>query len=384
MKNVFIEAATNIESPSIQQWKEKGGKIVGYTCSFMPVELFYAADILPIRLRGINAHSMEISDSYYGPFVCSFPKAVIQLAGTGKYHFLDGVVISNGCDTLRRMNDCWRKMGEDINGSLPSWLYYFDVPHKPDGHAFDWYVNQIKKLIAAIEKQFHVHISEKKLKKAINAQNAVRKSLWEIEKLRRESPLKLTGTEAYSAIIAGTIMPVDEYQGHLNTFMETIRKRKQDFAADKMKLFIGGSICDDFELVSLIESSDAVVVGENICFGIRNENDMVSETDDPIKALTSKYLSASVCPRMMGWYKERADMTIKKIQDIHADGVIMQNIRFCDLHGTENGLLERDFEKNNIPSLRIEREYGPLTETGRLKMRFDAFIEQLKSARINK
>jgi benzoyl-CoA reductase/2-hydroxyglutaryl-CoA dehydratase subunit BcrC/BadD/HgdB len=384
MKNVFIEAATNIESPSIQQWKEKGGKIVGYTCSFMPVELFYAADILPIRLRGINAHSMEISDSYYGPFVCSFPKAVIQLAGTGKYHFLDGVVISNGCDTLRRMNDCWRKMGEDINGSLPSWLYYFDVPHKPDGHAFDWYVNQIKKLIAAIEKQFHVHISEKKLKKAINAQNAVRKSLWEIEKLRRESPLKLTGTEAYSAIIAGTIMPVDEYQGHLNTFMETIRKRKQDFAADKMKLFLGGSICDDFELVSLIESSDAVVVGENICFGIRNENDMVSETDDPIKALTSKYLSASVCPRMMGWYKERADMTIKKIQDIHADGVIMQNIRFCDLHGTENGLLERDFEKNNIPSLRIEREYGPLTETGRLKMRFDAFIEQLKSARINK
>jgi benzoyl-CoA reductase/2-hydroxyglutaryl-CoA dehydratase subunit BcrC/BadD/HgdB len=384
MKNVFIEAATNIESSSIQQWKNNGGKIVGYTCSFMPVELFYAADILPIRLRGINAHSMEISDSYYGPFVCSFPKAVIQLAGTGKYHFLDGVVISNGCDTLRRMNDCWRKMGEDINGSLPSWLYYFDVPHKPDGHAFDWYVNQIKKLIAAIEKQFHVHISEKKLKKAINAQNAVRKSLWEIEKLRRKTPLKLTGTEAYSAIIAGTIMPVDEYQGHLNTFVETIRKRKQDLAADKMKLFLGGSICDDFELVSLIESSDAVVVGENICFGIRNENDMVSETDDPIKALTSKYLSASVCPRMMGWYKERADMTIKKIQDIHADGVIMQNIRFCDLHGTENGLLERDFEKNNIPSLRIEREYGPLTETGRLKMRFDAFIEQLKSARINK
>ena len=96
MENVFIEAATNIESPSIQQWKEKGGKIVGYTCSFMPVELFYAADILPIRLRGINAHSIEISDSYYGPFVCSFPKAVIQLAGTGKYHFLDGVVISNG------------------------------------------------------------------------------------------------------------------------------------------------------------------------------------------------------------------------------------------------------------------------------------------------
>jgi len=383
MNNIFIEAATNIDISSIKKWKEEGGKIVGYTCSFMPVEIFSAAGILPIRLRGINAHSMEIADTYYGPFVCSFPKAVIQLAGSGKYDFLDGIVLSNGCDTLRRMSDCWRKMGKDIKGSLPSWFYYLDVPHKPDKHAFDWYVNQLKKLIAAIEKHFDVHISEEKLKKAIKVQNEVRKKIWEIEKLRREVPLKLTGSEAYSAIIAGTLMPVDEYKKHLNKFVKNIRKRKKDRAIDKKKIFISGSICDDFELVSLIENSDAVVVGENICFGVRNEKDIVGETGDPIKALTTKYLSTSVCPRMMGWYKERASMIIERIRKINADGVIIQNIRFCDLHGTENGLLERDFGRNNIPSLRIEREYGPLTETGRLKMRVDAFIEQLKSANLN-
>ncbi|ETR73158.1 MAG: 2-hydroxyglutaryl-CoA dehydratase [Candidatus Magnetoglobus multicellularis str. Araruama] len=237
MNNVFLEAATNLENASIKKWKEKGGKIVGYTCSFLPVEIFYAADILPIRLRGIDAHSMEISDSYYGPFVCSFPKAVIQLAGSGKYDFLDGVVISNGCDTLRRMNDCWRKMGEDIKGTLPSWFYYLDVPHKPDGHAFDWYVNQLKKLIKAIEQQFDVHISDDKLKKAINTQNAVRRIIWELEKLRRETPLKITGSEAYSAIIAGTLMPVDEYKKHLIEFVSEIRSRITDFAIDKKRSF---------------------------------------------------------------------------------------------------------------------------------------------------
>jgi len=382
MNNVFIKAVANLENSSIQTWKKNGGKTVGYTCSFLPVELFYAADILPIRLRGIHAHSMEISDSYYGPFVCSFPKAVIQLAGSGKYNFLDGVVLSNGCDTLRRMNDCWRKMGEDIQGTLPPWFYYFDVPHKPDGHAFDWYVNQVKKLIASIEKQFDVHITEEKLNKAIHAQNEIRKLIWEVETLRCETPLKLTGSEAYAAIIASTVMPVDEYKIQLAEFIANIRDRKIDLAMDKKKIFLGGSICDDFELISLIEESDAVVVGENICFGVRNESDMVRQTDDPIQALTRKYLSASVCPRMMGWYKERAAMMIDRIIKMNADGVIMQNIRFCDLHGTENGLLERDFEKNNVPSLRIEREYGPLTETGRLKMRVDAFIEQLKSAGI--
>ncbi len=55
----------------------------------------------------------------------------------------------------------------------------------------------------------------------------------------------------------------------------------------------------------------------------------------------------------------------------------MQNIRFCDLHGSEHGLLERDLEKIGVPSLRIEKEYGALTEKGRMRMREDDFIEQM-------
>lgn len=378
MRTDFHEAVTQIEVESVLKWKENGGKIVGYTCSFMPVEPFYAAGILPIRLRGITAGSMEISDSYFGPFVCSFPKALLQLAGTGHYHFLDGVVISNGCDTLRRLDDCWRKMGEDIKGSAPPWFHYFDVPHKPDGHAFDWYKNQVKKLITSIEEQFDVEITDSKLKDAIKNQNQVRRLLWELEKLRREDLVRISGTEAYAAIIAGTVMPVNNYKESLSELIEDIQARKTDIGKNKKKLFIGGSVCDDFELISLIEQSDAVVVGENVCFGVRNDNDIVDETEEPLAAITAKYLSGSVCPRMMGWYKERSGMIIEKVKQTNADGIILQNIRFCDLHGSENGLLERDLDINGIPSLRIEREHGPLTETARLKMRVDAFVEQLE------
>jgi len=378
MKEAFIDAAKNIRLESVLKWKEDGGKIVGYTCSFMPVEILHAAGILPIRLRGLNAGSMELADAYYGPFVCSFPKALLQLAGNGTYDFLDGAIISNGCDTLRRLDDCWRHIGKDIEGSCPDWLYYFDVPHKPDGHAYDWYVNQVKKLIKTLEETFDVEITDKKLADAIKNQNRVRRLLWELETFRRDDTVRVSGKEAYSAIIAGTVMPLDLYEEHLSDLVNEIRLRETNVADGKIKLFLGGSICDDFELVSLIEESEALVVGENVCFGVRHDNDIVNETDEPIHALTEKYLSASVCPRMMGWYKERAGMITEKIKKTDAQGVIMQNIRFCDLHGSENGLLERDLENENIPALRIEREHGPLTETGRLRMRVDAFIEQLK------
>jgi benzoyl-CoA reductase/2-hydroxyglutaryl-CoA dehydratase subunit BcrC/BadD/HgdB len=379
MKNVFQEAATTLDVPSVQEWKEQNRKVVGYTCSFMPVEPFYAAGILPLRLRGINATSMEIADSYYGPFVCSFPKALLQVAGTGKYAFLDGVVLSNGCDTLRRLDDCWRKMGQDIKGSLPPWFHYLDVPHKPDGHAFDWYVNQIKKMMTAIEKQFDVTITNGKLRHAIKEQNRVRRLVWELEKLRRKDELKVTGSEAYTAIIAGTVMPKDIYAGHLSDLIEDIKNRTDDVGANRKRLFLSGSVCDDFELIHLIEQSNAVVAGENLCFGVRNDEDFVSETGDPVAALVARYLSGSVCPRMMGWYQARSARLMSRIKKINVDGVILQNIRFCDLHGSENGLFERDLEKNRLPSLRIEREYGPLTESGRLRMRVDAFIEQLSS-----
>lgn len=381
MEHVFTEAATEVDIPSVQQWKHQGGKVVGYTCSFMPVEPFHAAGILPIRLRGINAGGMDISDAYFGPFVCSFPKALLQLAGSGKYDFLDGAVISNGCDTLRRLDDCWRKLGEDIQGTIPSWFYYFDVPHKPDGHAFEWYANQVRKLISAIEKQFDVSITDEKLKNAISVQNRVRKLIWKLEQFRLEEPAKITGTEAYAAIIAGTVMPQDLYAEYLSDYIDLIENRKQGASLVRKRIFLAGSICDDFELVKLIEQSGTVVVGENICFAVRGENDLVSETGDPVEALTAKYLSASVCPRMMGYYRDRKGMIMERIKKISADGVIMQNIRFCDLHGSENGLLARDFETAGIPSLRIEREHGALTETGRLKMRLDAFVEQLSSKR---
>ena len=64
-------------------------------------------------------------------------------------------------------------------------------------------------------------------------------------------------------------------------------------------------------------------------------------------------------------------------REVSIDGVVMQNIRFCDLHGSENSLFERDLEARGIPCLKIEREYGPLVETGRIKMRMEAFLERL-------
>ncbi|HMA84933.1 MAG TPA: 2-hydroxyacyl-CoA dehydratase family protein, partial [Desulfosalsimonadaceae bacterium] len=105
---LFHDVANQLECQPLIDWKALERPVVGYTCSQVPAEIFYAAGILPMRMRGIETDGMDIGDAYYGPFICSFPKCLLQLAGKGAFKFIDGLVITPGCDAMRRLDECWR------------------------------------------------------------------------------------------------------------------------------------------------------------------------------------------------------------------------------------------------------------------------------------
>ena len=379
---IFHDAANQVEFDAVIQWKKDGKPVVGYTCSYAPAEIFYAADILPYRLRGIETDGMEVGDTYFGPFICSFPKCILQLAGKGKFSFLDGAIITPGCDGMRRLDECWRKAGEDFNGIVPDYFYYFDVPHKSENHGMAWYIEELHELIKSMESHFKVKITHDKISAAINEFNKGRRLLAEIENLRSKDDVVVSGTDVFAATVAGTVMPRNEYTKELKKWATALKKRKTSLSKDKHRVMLVGSISDEIDLFELIEDTGkAIIVGENLCFGIRYEGNEIKENGDPIAALADHYLGASVCPRMYGKYKERLAMLKQRIVRTQAQGVIMQNIRFCDLHGAENALFERDLEAMGIPCLRIEREYGPHIDIGRMKMRINAFLERMDSSK---
>ncbi|MBA2880218.1 benzoyl-CoA reductase/2-hydroxyglutaryl-CoA dehydratase subunit BcrC/BadD/HgdB [Desulfosalsimonas propionicica] len=373
----FREAAARIYNPHAAEWFAGGGQIAGYTCSFMPPEIFHAAGILPYRLRGIETETMEIGDAYYGPYVCTFPKCLLQLAGQGKYGFLSGAVISTGCDAMRRLDECWRMAGKDYPDALPEFFHYFDVPHKTEPHALAWFKDEIRRLITAVSNHYGVLITDENLKSAISCYNRGRELLLEMESLRAAEDVVISGTDAFTVAVAGTVMPRQRFNEHLEALVHELRAAAPEPANGRKRILVTGSINDDTDLVGLIEDAGAVVVADNICFGIRSAADMVRTDGDPVDALAGGYLSNSVCPRMFGAYDQRFANLREKAARTGAEGVILQNIRFCDMHGSENSLIEKDFEAMGIPCLKLEREYGPLTETGRMKMRIEAFLEQL-------
>jgi bcr-type benzoyl-CoA reductase subunit C len=379
--DTFVDAASRIDPPMVREWKASGKPVVGTTCSYVPSEVFHAAGILPVRLRGLSAKGSEVSDAYFGPFICSFPKCLLQLAGNRSFNFMDGAVITAGCDAMRRLDECWRKAGEDIAGIVPPFFHYFDVPHKAEGHGLAWFVDEIRKLMDVVSSHFKVAITDDALCRSIEIYNEGRELFGALEALRESEEVRVTGTEAFAAAIARAILPPEAYIRLLATFLAEGKSRspKKD---DRVRLVLAGSVDDTLDLIRMIEDTGrAVVVADTLCFGARYGGDLVETGTDPVTALAAHYLAGSVCPRMFGMYNTRLQRLKDLVRRRGADGVVLQNIRFCDMHGSENGLFARDLAKSGIPALRMEREYGPIADTGRIRLRIDAFLEQIAATR---
>ncbi len=74
-------------------------------CPFIPEELFIAGGFLPFRMRGTGSHDTNLADAYFDSLNYCFVRHTFNQLLSGKYRFLDGLVIGTGCDHLRRIYD---------------------------------------------------------------------------------------------------------------------------------------------------------------------------------------------------------------------------------------------------------------------------------------
>ncbi len=379
MFDEFRQIAQSISNEYIQNEKKKGSLCIGYTCSYFPEEILHSLGILPYRIKGINVSSLSVADAAFGPFICSHPKCLLQHFADGDYSFLDGIIVTPGCDSMRRIDECIRKTAVNLDlPVVPPFFFHYAVPHKITEYSIKWLVEELQRFIDEVTKHFSLSFSYDALKQSIRFYNQLRAKIEKLNSLRMEQPPAVSGADAVAAFVAGLSMPREIFLQKLDAFLSHLETQPYN---NRVRLMLIGSANDDVELLSLIENDNAVVVADTLCYGPRLEIDYVDEVDEPLHALAVRYLNHSHCPRMYGGYKERKAKVVEAIAKARVDGVILQNIRFCDLHGAENGLLERDLEQMGVPCLRLEREYGPLADYERMRMRIDAFIERMEVRR---
>ena len=70
-------------------------------------------------------------------------------------------------------------------------------------------------------------------------------------------------------------------------------------------------------------------------------------------------------------------------RNYHADGIIVENMKFCEFWSYEKVLASHILtEEMGVPCCTIEKEYA-LGSIGQLRTRFQAFVESLEIKKIN-
>lgn len=368
---IMSEAAASLQNPAIQQWKERGGKVVGYFCSMLPEEMFMAAGLLPLRMRATGSTSPDSGDSYFTNINCSFVRHCFSLALEGDFDFLDGVVVINSCDQIRRIYDNWLRQIDT------PFIEIVALPRKGGPDQVKWFTEEFRRLADRLEEHFGVEITSDALREAIAVTNETRRLQRELYELRKRGRPPVTGAETLAVMVAGTALPKVLYNDLLRELLEEVRDRQVE-GRYRARLMVTGGILDDPSWIAAVEEIGGLVVADTTCFGGRLiACDIDEETGDPMAALAQYYLAdRPSCPRMIDTQVKRKDFTVETARAFDCDGIIGEKMMFCDMWQVEQFMLTMDLQEEEIPFLTLEREYVT-SGTGQLKTRVQAFIEQM-------
>lgn len=373
----LTEASQALVNPALLDWQKQGGKIVGFYYDYIPEELFTAAGVLPYRMRATGSTSTELSDAYFSAINCSFVRHSFDLLLRGSMNFLDGLVVHNFCDHMRRIYDnC--KINQAITTNIP-FLHFVVLPKKRGEEQVTQYRLQLEQLKQHLEAHFGVTITGAKLSEAIKVHNTTRRLQREIYELRKQDVPPITGAELLAVMVGGTTMPRKYYNELLQQLVAELKAVKTDAPKPKARLMVvGGGAIDDPKLLEVLESQGGMVVADALSFGSRAISADVSETGDPLTALAHYELfDRTPAARICLTSAERNEYVLNTAKEYRADGVISVATNYCDPWNFELLNTERFLAPRKVPHLGLQCEYQ-LSGVGQMKTRVQAFMETLR------
>ena len=173
-------------------------------------------------------------------------------------------------------------------------------------------------------------------------------------------------------------------------FAEIKKRKPEPEFPFRARIVVAGSEIDDPEFTKLLETCGAMVVADRYCFGSMpgREEIPLEEGKDVLQSIADYYMWRNQCPRAMG--PENIIARKKYIFDLaekyRADGIIVENMKFCEYWGYERAQDGMWFYEGyelprSIPVCQIEKDYTSAA-SGQLRTRFQAFIESLEIKKI--
>lgn len=365
-----------------RELKAAGKRVMGYFCLYPVLEIMTALDIVPYRITGDIDEPITKADACLPSIVCPFVRSALDLGLKGKYDFLDGVVMCHSCEVGEKSGHVWRTYLK------PDYYFFLDTPHTIHRAARQHFKEQLEDFKKTLELFAGRELSDNRLKETIRIFNHQRALVRELYELKKPDPPLISGTETVEVMAALMSIPVEEGIELLEQVLAEIKTRKNEIPG-KPRLLVWGSIIDSVPLIDMIESTGGNVVMDDTCVGSRAYFADVELTGDPLEGLARRYLVDIKCPRTFreGAYGETKKDHITDMEsrlgylkeyarDWNAKGVVLQSLRYCDIHGYEVPGLKDYLDHIGLPNIYVEWNYSKAA-LAPLRTRVQAFLEIL-------
>ncbi|MCX6156180.1 MAG: benzoyl-CoA reductase, bzd-type, subunit N [Candidatus Kapabacteria bacterium] len=355
-----------------KEWKERtGGKVMGYFCTYVPEEILYAANILPVRILGSHEQNDVTEPHIFGMF-CPFCRDCLAQGLKGRYDYLDGIMIAQSCLHIRQAYTSWTK-------HIPiDFQYYLPMPNNVQSpHATPYLTAEYIQFKEAVEKWIGKEITPDDLQRGIDIMNENRSLIHEIYNYKKMDNPPLSGEESMEVAITQQMVDKREHSVAMRKLLDEIAAGgKSTKNTSGTRLMILGSENDDIPFVRMVESVNGTVVTDDHCIGTRYFWNNVEPGEDLITSIAQRYIDRPACPSKDWIERTRIPHILSIAKEFGVKGAIVIQQKFCDPHELDIPAIIKSLNANDIKTLFLE--FDVTVPLGQFKIRVEAFLEMLQ------
>ena len=372
---------------AVRRAKERGQYAIGSVCAMIPEPLLNLDNCFSVRLRAPGTGSIEMGTYYMTSIMCECARALLERAIEGGYGYLDCIMAPDACSQMNRCVENIDKLKLCDNEHF--FVTYSDVPMKSDETALRHYVRQMRQyVLESLQQRLGIDVSDEALKRAVEKQNRVNHLIMEIGEYRKEGNPRITGYEFAVLCLSTFACPKEYIIPILEETLEELKTREPDAKTPyRVRVVMVGSEIDDPDLIRLTEEAGAYVAADCYCLGAFPERLEIklTEDEDVLTQICRHYMEKGQCPRFMNTekIKERQTYVDALAREYGADGIIYQQIKFCDYWGYERAHASEVMRgQYGYPVLSVDRPYV-VGNSGQLRTRVQAFVESIEIKKLN-
>jgi benzoyl-CoA reductase subunit C len=353
-----------------EAWKKQtGGKVVGYFCTYVPEEILYAANILPVRIMG-GHKPQSVTEAHLFAMYCPFCRDCLAQGLEGKYDYLDGVMIAQSCLHIRQSYHSWKEhIPAEFNYLLP-------MPNAVQSKsAFPFLTEEILQFKKAVEEWVGYEITQEDLARGIETMNRNRRLMKDVYELKKSETPPITGLESMYMVVSSQMVDKNEHSRVIEDILAGELKGRLEDRDPGVRLMIIGSEDDDSKFIEMVEEAGSTIVCDDHCTGTRYFWDEVQPDSDPIQAIARRYIERTPCPSKDWPDRKRFERIMQFAKDFDVAGAIIMQQKFCDPHECDMVPLRKMLEEEGIKTLFLE--FDVTVPLGPFRIRVDALLETL-------